>query len=341
MIDWRDPAREDDIRFQMIDPNNLDIVYGDLTDVLLSDTSITYGYYTDTRYSSGISFLKGNNYIPNAWIRIIHDVPSEGYSNELGTFIPTSPCEKWNGAVVVTLDLQSPIWGLKEDLTTSKFTIGKKTSALKAFKSLCESCNRPYVLENPNDYTVPNAIVYDVATSKLDILFDLCDLMNNRLELDGHGRLLLYPTPDNKTLTPEWVLDVDDQRSMVIHGTIEMDTELDDLPSRAIVVDGSKVGVADLDDGVEYSAHQRGYVKAAKYDGKGNVQSLARQHLDESSKVVHYKMDTLYFPAKCGDNAIFILDGEKHYCMIQSIDPLNLATMTMTITLREVFYGQT
>ena len=47
-------------------------------------------------------------------------------------------------------------------------------------------------------------------------------------------------------------------------------------------------------------------------------------------------MQTLYFPAKCGDNLYFTIDGVKHLCMIQSIDPVELDTMTMKITLREV-----
>lgn len=339
MIDWRDPARRDDIRFVMVDPNNLDEVYGDLEDVQLGSTSITYGYYADTRYSSGISFLKFNNYVPNAWIRIIHDVPLEGYSNELGTFIPTSPSESWSGAVIIKLDLQSPLWGLKDDLLTSKLSIGKSTSVLNAFKAVCESSNRPFIFENPNDYRTTKAIVYAVGTSKLQVLFDLCDMTGNRMDLDGHGRIILSPDPDQTTLTPTWTLDADDTRSMIIQGSIEMDSEIDDLPSRAIVVNGNNVGVADLDAGIEYSAQQRGYIKAKKYDGKGNVQSLAKMYLDTASKIVHYKMNTLYFPCKCGENVTFILDGEKHICMIQSIDPLNLETMTMGLTLREIFYG--
>ena len=168
-IEWRDSARRDVIRFQMIDPNNLDVVFGDLTDVQLGSSELTYGYYTDTRYSCGISFLKSNNYVENAWVRIIHDVPEEGYSNELGTFIPTSPSEERKGTVIVSLDLQSPLWGIKEDLITAKLSIGKKTSLLEAIKRVCESCNRPYLLKNPNDSITTKAVVYDVGESNLKI----------------------------------------------------------------------------------------------------------------------------------------------------------------------------
>lgn len=345
MIDWRDPARRDEIRFQMVDPNDLDTVYGDLTDVQLGSSSITYGYYTDTRYSSGISFLKSNNYVENAWVRIIHDVPAEGYSNELGTFIPSSPTESRKGAVIVKLDLQSPLWGLSADLLTSKFSIGKNASILSAMKRIMDGSNRPYLLNNPNDVTASNAIVYDVGENKLKILHDLADQSGNRIDIDGHGRLLIEPVPDHANITPQWTLDYDDPRSMIIEGSLKMESETADLPSRAIVVNGNSIGYADLPDGISYSAHQRGYIKAQKYEDStantsAKAEASARRFLDSASKAVVWSMQALYFPCKCGDNVNFVLDGEKHVCMIQDIDPLKLETMTMGLTLREVFYNE-
>ena len=341
MIDWRDPARRDIIRFQMVDPNNLDEVYGDLTDVQLGSSSILYGYETDTRYSSGISFLKSNNYVENAWIRIIHEVPSEGYSNELGTFIPTSPSETRRGAIIISLDLQSPLWGLKEDLTTAKFNIGKKTSILDAIKRICDTCNRPYIFNNPNDVTVSKAIVYDVGESYLSILFDLCDQTQNRMDVDGHGRLTFGPAPDHANITPTWTLDYDDPRSMIIEGSVKMETSVDEMPSRAIVVNGNNIGVADLADGISYSAHQRGYIKAKKYEDKSannktKANSSAQEKLKGFTKTAEWSMECLYFPGYPGENVIFVLDGEKHICMIQSIDSVKLDTMTMGVNLKEV-----
>lgn len=345
MIDWRDPARRDVIRFQMVDPNDLDRIYGDLTDVQLGSSSITYGYYTDTRYSSGISFLKSNNYVENAWVRIIHDVPAADYSVELGTFVPSSPSETRKGAVVVKLSLQSPLWALKDDLLTAKFSVGKGASLLAAIRRVMEGANRPYLLNNPNDTTASNAIVYDVGESKLKILHDLCDQSGNRVDIDGHGRLLIEPVPDRASLTPTWTLDYDDPRGMIIEGSLKMESEIDDLPSRAIVVNGNSIGFADLPDGVSYSAHQRGYIKAEKYEDKtanstARAEESARRFLDSATKAVVWSMDALYFPCAPGENVNFILDGVKHVCMIQSVDPLKLDTMTMGLTLREVFWNE-
>ena len=341
MIDWADPKRTDVIRFVMVDPNNLDLAYGDIDDVQLGSSSITYGYYTDTRYSSKITFLQGNNYVKNAWIRIIHEVPSDGYLNELGTFIPVSPNVDYKGAVTMSYNLQSPLWGLSEDLCSSVFSIGKGGSFVKAFERVCDTCNRPYILNNPNDFIAQKAVVYEAGTSYLDRLFGICESTNNRIDLDGHGRITLSPS---SAPSAAWTLDTDDPRSLIIEDTIKMEPESEEIPSRTLVIDGNHIGVANLPDGAEYSAAQRGYVRTQKYSGQGinsnaAAASLAQAYLNGFSKITQWSLESLYFPAHCGDNVQFTLDGEKHLCMIQSIDPLNLETMTMKLTLREVANG--
>ena len=343
-IDWRDPARLDVLHCVMVDPNNLDEIYGDLEDVQLGSTSLTWGWNTDTVCSCGLSFLKGANYVPNAWIRIIHEVPAAGYALELGTFIPTAPAETLKGARVVRLDLQSPLWGLKEDRLTERFSVGRGGSLLAAMGRVLDRCGRPYVTGGAFDVTAPEAVVYDVGTSCLQILQDLAAMTGNRLDLDGHGRVLIAPVPDHRTLTPAWTLDADDERSVIIEGSISMESNLDELPSRVIAVNGNYVGVADLGAASPCSAQLRGYTRAVSFSDKtirsrSTAQSMARQYLDEASMTRTWKMQTLYFPARCGENVTFILDGEKHVCMIQSVDPLNLATMTMTLTIREVNYN--
>ena len=341
MIDWADPKRTDVIHCQMVDPNNLDEVYGDIDDVQLGSTPVTFGYYTDTRYSSKIVFLKGNNYVENMWIRIVHEVPKEGYVNELGTFIPVSPNTNYNGAVTQSFDLQSPLWALNSDLCTSVFSIGNGASFVKAFQRACDNCNRPYLLQNPNDFIAQKAVVFEAGTSYLQILMDIADATNNRVDLDGHGRILLSPLADLRYLSPSWELDVDDPRSMVIEGSVKMEPESDEVPNRTIVVNGNYIGVADLPDGAEYSAAQRGYIKAQKYSGTGiksnsAAKAMAQAYLDGFSKVTQWSLSTLYFPCKCGENVTFKIDGVKHLCMIQSIDPIDLETMTQKLTLREV-----
>lgn len=344
MIDWKDPKRTDVIRFLMVDPNNLDDAFGDIEDVQLGSSSVTYGYYTDTRYSSKIVFLRGNNYVRNAWIRIVHEVPSEGYVNELGTFIPTSPNVQYGGAVTESYDLQSPLWALSNDLITAPLSFGNGSGLVGAFEAVCKKCGRPYLLNNPNNYATAKAIVYEAGTSYLEIMNDIAGSSNNRVDIDGHGRLILEPLTDKRYQSPSWELDVDDPRSMIINGSIKMEPQSDEIPNRVIVINGSYIGTADIPDGEEYSAAQRGYVKAQKYNGTGvkskaAAQSMAQAYLDGFSKITQWSMETMYFPAKCGETVWFTIDGVKHLCMFQSIDPVDLDTMTMKITLREVANG--
>jgi hypothetical protein len=344
MIDWADPKRTDVIHFVMVDPNNLDETFGEIEDVQLGSSTLTYGYYTDTRYSSQVTFLRGNNYVKNAWIRIIHEVPAAGYVKELGTFVPTSPNVQYGGAVTVTYDLQSPLWALANDLITSKLSFGNGSGFAGAFGVVCNRCGRPYLLQNPNNYATPKTIVYEAGTSYLDILFDLSSSANNRVDVDGHGRLILEPNIDRRYLSPSWELNVDDPRSLIIEGSVRMEPQSDEIPNRIIVVNDSYVGVADIPAGEEYSAAQRGYVKAQMYNGTGvnsnaAAQSLAQAYLNGFSKITQWTMDTMYFPAKVGENVYFTIEGVKHLCMIQSIDPVNLDTMTMKLTLREVANG--
>ena len=344
MIDWADPKRTDVIHFQMVDPNDLDSVYGDIEDVQLGSSSITYGYYTDTRYSSKIVFLRGNNYVKNMWIRIIHEVPAEGFSEELGTFVPTSPNVQYGGAVTESYDLQSPLWSLKDDLCPAVYSIGKGASFVRAWSNILDSCGRPYILQNPNNFNAAKAVVYEAGTSFLDILNDICGNTSNRMDIDGHGRIILEPLPEHQSVSPSWELDTDDPRSVIINGSVKMEPNSEEIPNRTIVVQDKYVGVADLPEGAEYSAAQRGYIKAQKYSGSGlnstaAAQSLAQAYLDGFSKITQWTMQTMYFPAKCGENVYFKIDGVKHLCMIQSIDPVELDTMTMKLTLREVSNG--
>ena len=343
-IDWKDPKRTDVIRFQMVDPNNLDEVFGDVEDVQLGSSDVTFGYYTDTRYTSRITFLHGNNYVPNMWIRIVHEVPAADYVNELGTFVPVSPNVNYGGAVTDSYTLQSPLWALKNDLCTSSFAVAKGMRFGNAFQYACEKCGRPYIMQNPNDWAAEKSVVWECGTSYLQILMDIADATNNRVDLDGHGRILLSPLDDMRYVSPSWELDSDDPRSIILEGSIKMEPESDEIPNRTIVVNGSYIGVADLPDGAEYSAAQRGYVKAQKYTGTGikstaAAQAMAKAYLDGFAKVTQWTMSTLYFPCKCGETVMFTMNGEKHLCMIQSIDPVELDTMTMKLTLREVANG--
>lgn len=346
MIDWFDAARNDEITIWMIDPNNLGKNYGILTGVILSDTSISYGYDVETRTSGSISLLNGTNYVKNAWLRIVHDIKSENYSNNLGTYILTNPVESYTGeGYVRTYDMYSVLWGIKDDLYPGYFQIAANTSSDDAFKLLCDSCKRDYMITGTNKYTYENAAIFEIGESYLNMLYSVASASNNRIDVDGYGNIILSRYIQPNKITPSWTLDVDDPKSIIIEGSITMDSSIEDTPSRIIVTDTSSnnaiLAYSDVPNNSEFSASKRGYVKADLLsDLKPSSYEIAKAYSDAYAKAtvktVEWKMSTLYFPCKPGQTCVFIKNKEKHNCLIDTIDSLNLETMTMDITLKEL-----
>ena len=346
MTDWFDAARDDEITIMMVDPNNLGKNYGVLTGAILKSTSLSYGYDVETRTSGSISLLDGTNYVKNSWLRFHHTVKSDDYHNELGTYILTNPVESYTGeGYVRTYDMYSVLWGIKEDLYPGNFQIAAKTSSDDAFKMLCNSCKRDYVITGTNKYTYENAAIFEVGESYLNMLYSVASASNNRIDVDGHGNITLSRYVQPNKITPSWTLDVDDPRSIIIEGSISMDSSIEDTPSRIIVTDTSGNNVilaySDVPNNSEFSASKRGYIKAELMsDLKPSSYAMAKAYSDAYAKAtvktVEWKMSTLYFPCKPGQTCVFIKNKEKHNCLIDTVDSLNLETMTMDITLKEL-----
>lgn len=346
MIDWFDAARNDEISFSMVDPNNLDREYGQLTSVVINDTSLSYGYDVETRTSGSIKLLDDTNYIQNSWVRVYHKVNNEGYPNELGTYILANPIEEYSGeGITRSYDMYSVLWGIKEDLYPGYFQIASNASSDEAFKLLCETCKRPYRLIGTSKYTYDNAAVFELGDSFLSMLYSVASTSNNRIDIDGHGRIIISKYIAPNKISPTWTLDVDDPRSIIREGSIKMESSINDVPSRIIVTDTSSNSVilaySDVSNISEYSSKNRGYIKAElKSDlkpGSYNIAKVLADYYAESvSKTVEWSMETLYFPCKPGDTCTFIRNKVEHYCLIDAIDSLNLDSMTMSLTLREL-----
>jgi hypothetical protein len=348
-MNWKDQNRIDEFHFLMVDPHNLDVVRGELSNVKLEDCSITQGYETDTRISGKVSLLSGS-YIMNSWIRIVHEVRKENYRNELGTFIPINPASKTSsGAKIDSYDLQSVLWALKSDLCPFHFSIGAGAYALDAFDRICDNCGRAYIhAAGVNNYRYTTSKVYEMGDSYLDDLFDICSASGNRLDVDGHGRITISKYTSPRYITASWDLDYDDPKSMITSDGIETSSTDYDTPNRAIVIyqnDNVEIyAYADAPSRYIFSSAQRGYVTASVHQvsdmspaTKLNAQAMANRYLEEGlTGVTEYKLTALYFPAKAGETLNLTFGGNTHHCLIKSIDPINLKSMTMGLTLKEV-----
>ena len=89
MMDWHDLTRRGIMTVTMVNPTDLDATMGELEGVDLSGSSLSYGYYSDTRVTRKLRVV-GDGWQRGSWLRIGCRIPEWQWSRELGTFIDTN-----------------------------------------------------------------------------------------------------------------------------------------------------------------------------------------------------------------------------------------------------------
>lgn len=207
------------LRAEQIPNNNLNDTYGELVGVMWSTLTLTSGYYTDTR-QSGTLTTANDNYIEGALIRIIATVDNTEY--ELGTYAVSNDDEELiNGTRYRDLTLVSKLHLLSLDYAENVLTIAKGTLATTAIKNVLNNAgltSQDYVLTGAGDYIFSSTQMIEAGTTKLSRLYNLTSLSNNRLDIDGHGRVTVeqYQTPNDKTA--ELTLTVADPQGIIKNG---------------------------------------------------------------------------------------------------------------------------
>ena len=346
LSDWSDRSIKSGIRVFMIDPHNLNIIRGELEHLVLSGCSVSFGYDTDTRTSANLETL-GSNYISGSWLRIV--LYHGDASIEIGTYVMKNPPGMTikNGEKHYTYELQSVLWGLSEDYCVGYFSIGSGTYTVDAFEKICTTCQKEYLINGARNYRYTASKIFEAGESYLSFLFDICDISNNRLDVDGHGRITLSPYNTPSSITPSWTVDEKDPNTMLLSSDIKESTSSEDVPGRTIVIysngDQEIIASADRDSSSEFSSQRRGFMIAEKYQvndlspaTKARAQQLAEEYLKKSDKVITLECSMLYFPCKCGETINLILENKKKKYMIQSISEIKFDEMTMNLTLKEV-----
>lgn len=369
-IDWKSHyASEGDIRVLMVSQNNLDQVYGSLSNIDLDSSSITGGYYTDTRTSGKITFYGAeSSYIRGAFVRVFYDIPEFEYSREFGTFVVTDdPSTRTNGTWKTNLKLQSAgLYTISTEKKQDPWTLGKGAKCRTAIKQILNSSNRPYIDNASNDKAVTQSTVLENGKSELEWLFSLTDMSNLRLDTDGHGRVTInnYVYPGNKT--PIFRIDLEDAIGVALDG-ISRTTDYLSVAGRAVVVykyteqvevteNGKKKKksverqiTASADASGYASPTARGYVITDFHSTnqmepatKQRAIQLAKSYISTSSlETVEWQLTTTYLPLWEGDVVeLYIHDGFSRYqgvrrCLVKSID-FNFGSKQMDLTLEEV-----
>lgn len=235
-MDYRDQRQRRTLHAYMVSPHNLDDTYGEMTGIDWSSLTLSAGYYTDTRVSGALCAVN-SNYIKNSFIRIVVE-HEDGTAIELGTFaVANDDGQRTNGAYSQQFELISMLHTLSLDYFPDNLVLGKGAMALSVFEKTLTDVGKTkasYIISGARDYRFSNTLVMEAGTSRLSRLFELSNLADNRLDVDGHGRITLKPYTPPDIRTPSFTLDTADPRG-VIMGDISRSSTWKDTPTRAVV----------------------------------------------------------------------------------------------------------
>lgn len=356
-MDWQDLTRTQRLHAYMIPTTNLDDTYGELEGVDWESSSFTCGYYTDTR-TSGTLTVHGDEWNRNSFIRIVYEVPEWDYSREIATYaVENDDRDFVNGEVITKLELVSLLHTMSLDLAPRPRVIGEGASVLSVFASECNDAGRDYLFHDAVDAKTNSVNIMETGKSRLARCYQLCTMSNNRLDVDGHGRVTIgrYVLPASKA--PAMTIDVHNTRGITFDN-LHLSTDHCSTPSRAVVsyqysdraTNERKEIVASVDiEATNYAnAKQRGYV-VTNYTSLTEMSpqtynqalAIAKSKLaSDKQEKVEWTLTTKFLPIWEGDIVELVLPesaGEyagTRKCLVKAID-ISGEYCDMKITLKE------
>lgn len=351
MSDWNSLGKRWRVTYMMVTPASPDSTMGELEGVLPSSATITESYYTDTRVQAQLSYI-GDGWVRQAFVRIIAEIPEEGYREELGTFLAAKDDAKYeNGEWKTTLALESMLYALDVQAGKAPWIVKQGAMALAAMEQMLKTCNRPYVLLDAKDHKMTKNTVYETGTTYLARLYDLADLSNNRLDVDGHGRVIVEPYVLPSDRSPSFVIDLAAADGIAVDG-IERSSNYLDRPTECVAY--HREGTGDEQTETRGYASNSGYVS---FGSRGYVitkvvelsdlspntsaaaNAIAREKLDRSAmESIEWNVTTEYMPIHAGDVGWLQNTGDPVYPQRQKVmvksREVELEHMTMKLTLK-------
>lgn len=356
MTMWADTGHSWDVRVDVVDQNNLENVRGSLRDVDLSQCTITEGYDTDSRVQARVGTsvreFEGDGYVDKSRLRIVLSVPEWGWSREMATgYVTDTELTLSQGFTNRRYTTDSVMWALGKDLLPWNVVCAKGQSMMEVTRWWLNTARMPFVEYGTNDKRYGEAKSYEVGDSLLSTLFDMNDGLN-RLDMDGHGRVVIRAKPDERAASPIMTLDASDPRTLICSDLVRTSDEWD-IVSRVIVTASESsgkehrtiAGYADSDPSWPSAPQVRGYNigKKESYDG-GNehpgVQELtdiARQKLwDAQPTSITWTFTTLFCDLHAGDVVTLIPFSYERKCLLTSVQT-DFKDMTQKITAKELW----
>lgn len=345
MTDWSASGRRDSVRVMLVAPGSLDDVVGELANVEPDGCSVSEGYYEDTRCSAKVRTVGEDGYVDHAWMRIVHEVPADGYREELFTGpVTDAKRERKDGATVTDYSLDSSLYAIKNDLLVGGWSIGQGAKLTSVARSLLSTCGRPCDLSRAQEHVYGAPVMYECGEAALSVLIDACGSYD-RVSVDGHGRVTVsrYVAPSARE--PSQDVDPGDGRSVVI-GSVTSSDDSQTTPGRVIVTSGSGnnlvVAAYDAPADAESSSAKRGYMYAVKSNDSAQdasyasllAQAKASWQASQDPGREH-ELTVMWQAWHQGDVVRLRVGGTWRKCLVKSVES-DLGAMTQKVTLKEV-----
>lgn len=351
-IDWRDQRRRDRIVVQRVSAADLGTPLGELEGVVLAGSTVEGSYYSDTRTSAKLN-VWGGAWSPGEYVRIIHQVPDEGWARELGTYIVTDrEGERERGAWSTPLTLQSMLYGLSLDALPRPWTVAANAMASKAMAQIMDQSVHAWS-DLGGDYRFKSARVLDAGTTRLAAMYELAKLAGSRLDVDGHGTITAerYTAPREKAAV--WRFSLEEARG-IVEGPVSFSSDLLEIPDTVAVAhrfnaagrDQAVYGSATVGATSPLAAQARGYrivdfrdVSDMTPETAARAQQLAGQYLAAgTAERIEWELRCAYVPIWEGDAVeLEVPDGPYpgiRHALVKGI-AIDLATLAMRLTLKE------
>lgn len=348
MMDWKDQKRTHQVTVQMVSPNSLDMVLGELEGVVLDASSVSAAYYTDTRTSAKIRVI-GESWIPDSFLRII--VTTDGEERVLGTYrVYDVDAEEEAGTWSYDLTCQSMLYRISKDEGAGALIIKSGVTAMQAAAQDLDFAGATYEIDG-NDALINSPIAFDSGANRLTQVMKLCTMADNRIDVNGYGVITISGYKEPSSMSPELTLDMADPRG-VVHSGISRSTDRYSLENRVVVAyransgdsQNEIIGYADVEGNL--SPATRGAVisdyrvvdslnpptAAAAFD-------LARKYAKSKAPSYEWDITTQYLPIWEGSViSLVVHDGAEtgeRVCLVKNLD-MNLGDLTMKLKLKEV-----
>ena len=349
-MDWHARRGADELRVLMVSPADLSEVLGELTAV--RGSSVSQGYYNDTRCTASVSIADWGRYVPGAWLRLVHEVRGSDYSRTLFTGFPTEdPTELRGGGVTASVTLRSSVYAMSQHVYPYLMTAGAGASASAVLERICDADSRARrFLPDFADYSFTSTRTFESCQTISSMCFDVCDLAGDRMDVDESGVVTFarYVAPAQRTA--ELLLDAAAADSLVVAGSVRRTSDRLSLPNAVAVSwkdgDDEVTAEASLPASHARSAARTG-VTLTDYrelqdmpepHTAAHAQELARQYLDaDAAEQVEWECETLWWEASEGMVVDFDPgDGSgPRKCLVKNVDSTLGTSWTHRLTLKE------